>query len=294
MIMRAFENCNPIAVAVYFLAVAGIAMFCMNPLLLSVSLMGAIFFFILRNGRKHGKSHLVWLLMFLVMALVNPLVSHNGVTVLFVLNDSPITLEATLYGITASGMVIAVMYWFRSFTQVMTSDKLLYLFGKLSPKLALVLSMGLRYVPLFARQTKKINDTQTALGLYKEDNIIDRVRGGLRVFSVMVTWSLENGIVTADSMTARGYGTGKRSHFSIFRFRRSDFALLTATMILAALTIVSIGVGALDFTFYPSLKFADLTEMSYVGYISYGALVSLPIIVEAEEKIKWKYLKSKI
>ncbi len=31
--------------------------------------------------------------------------------------------------------------------------------------------MGLRYVPLFRRQAKKINGTQTALGLYKDDNI---------------------------------------------------------------------------------------------------------------------------
>ena len=44
--MRAFENYNPVAVAVYFLTVAGIAMFCLNPLLLSLSLIGAILFFI--------------------------------------------------------------------------------------------------------------------------------------------------------------------------------------------------------------------------------------------------------
>lgn len=292
--MRAFENYNPVCIAVYFLAVAGIAMFCMNPLLLSVSLMGAILFFLLRNGRKHAGSHFIWLIMFFVMALVNPLLSHNGVTVLFVLNDSPITLEATLYGLTASGMIIAVLYWFRSFTQIMTSDKLLYLFGKMSPKLALVLSMGLRYVPLFGKQAQKINGTQTALGLYKEDNIIDRARGGLRVFSVMLTWSLENGIITADSMAARGYGIGKRSHFSDFRFRKSDLGLLILTLILASLTCVSICVGALDFSFYPYVKITDLTGISYMGYISYGILVLLPTIIEAEEKIKWKYLKFKI
>lgn len=292
--MRSFGNYNPIAVAIYIFAVSGITMFCMNPILLSASLIGALLLFLVRNGRKQIGSHFAILALFVIMALINPLFNHNGVTVLFMLNDSRITLEALIYGAVASGMVIAVLYWFRTFTQIMTSDKLLYLFGKLSPKLALILSMGLRYVPLFKRQSKKINGTQTALGLYKDDNIIDRTRGGLRVFSVMLTWALENGIVTADSMTARGYGIGKRSHFSIFRFRRSDVLLLITSLILTALTCISLGVGSLDVTYYPSFVFAETTLFTYVGYISYALLVLIPILIETEEKIKWKYLKSKI
>lgn len=292
--MRTMQDHHPIVVAVYFLMTAGIAMFCMNPILLATSLAGALLFFFWRNGRRHGRSHFVWLLAFLVMAAINPLTSHNGVTVLFVLNDRPVTLEATLYGATASGMVIAILYWFRSCSQIMTSDKLLYLFGRLSPKLALILSMGLRYVPLFGRQAKKINDTQTALGLYKEDNLPDRIKGGIRVFSVMVTWALENGIVTADSMAARGYGTGRRSRFSIFAFRRSDLRLLVTTIALSAMTVTAIGLGALDFSFYPSIETADVTAASLMGYISYGMLVLLPTILEVEGKIQWKYLQSKI
>ena len=204
--MRSFENANPLALAVYFLSVSGISMFCMNPLLLFLSLTGAVLYYFVRSGRKRMKSHLWSLGLFLVLVVLNPLVSHNGVTVLFVLNHNPVTLEAAVYGIAAAGMILAVLYWFRSFTEIMTSDKLLYLFGKFSPKLALVLSMGLRYVPLFTRQAQKIGQTQTALGLYKDDNLIDRFRGGMRIFDVLVTWGLENGIITADSMTARGYG----------------------------------------------------------------------------------------
>ncbi|MBQ7930299.1 MAG: cobalt transport protein, partial [Clostridia bacterium] len=236
--MRSFENANPLALAVYFLSVSGISMFCMNPLLLFLSLTGAVLYYFVRSGRKRMKSHLWSLGLFLVLVVLNPLVSHNGVTVLFVLNHNPVTLEAAVYGIAAAGMILAVLYWFRSFTEIMTSDKLLYLFGKFSPKLALVLSMGLRYVPLFTRQAQKIGQTQTALGLYKDDNLIDRFRGGMRIFDVLVTWGLENGIITADSMTARGYGIGKRSHFSIFRFRRSDIVLLISTAFLLGVTVL--------------------------------------------------------
>ena len=292
--MRNFENLNPIAVSIYFLTVTGIAMFCMNPILLCFSLLGAVLFFLLRNGRKQIKSHFGFLLLFFIMAVINPLFSHNGVTVLFVINDSPITLEATIYGVVASAMILAVLYWFRSFTQIMTSDKLLYVFGKFSPKLSLILSMGLRFVPLFNRQTKKINTTQTALGLYKDDNIIDRFKGSTRVFSVLLTWALENGIITADSMAARGYGIGKRTHFSLFRFRYSDIILLLLTLTLGIVTCISLGTNSLVITFYPKIETSVFTPMSVLGLTAYAVLTLLPIFMELKEKIKWNCLKSKI
>ena len=292
--MKTFSEYNPIVITVYMLLVTGLVMFSSNPILLLISLLGARLFFFIKNGSRGSRSHLAFFVLFFIIVLINPLVSHNGVTVLFVLNDAPITAEAILYGIASGCMVIAVLYWFRLFTEIMTSEKLLYLLGRLSPRLALILSMGLRYVPLFGRQAKKINQTQTALGFYKDDNFIDRAKGGLRVFSVMVTWALENGIVTADSMAARGYGIGKRSQFSLFRFRKSDAFLLCFILLLGAMCIVSIALGSLDFAFYPSVKWTTLTPMAIMGYLSYGVLVLLPTILEAEEIIKWKYLKSKI
>ena len=132
------------------------------------------------------------------------------------------------------------------------------------------------------------------MGLYKEDNVVDRSRGRIRVFSVLVTWALENGIVTADSMSARGYGIRKRRHFSIFKFHISDALILSLALVLAVLTCTCLAVGALDFEFYPSIKQAPLTYASCIGYISYGALALLPTIIEVEERLKWKYLKSKI
>ena len=96
--MRSFENANPLALAVYFFAVSGISMFCMNPLLLFLSLTGAVLYYFVRSGRKRMKSHLWSLGLFLVLVVLNPLVSHNGVTVLFVLNHNPVTLEAAVYG----------------------------------------------------------------------------------------------------------------------------------------------------------------------------------------------------
>ena len=47
--------------------------------------------------------------------------------------------------------------------------------------------------------------------------IRDSVRSALRVFSIVVTWSLESGLITADSMRCRGYGLPGRTSFSLYR-----------------------------------------------------------------------------
>ena len=287
--MRSFATHNPIAVAVYFLCASGIAMFSMDPVILGLSLAGALVCCLLHRAAG-WRSHVYTFGLFLAMAAINPLVSHGGVTVLVVLNHNPITLEAVLYGLAAGGMIISVLYWFRSFSAIMTSDKLLYLFGSLSPKLSLVLSMALRYVPLFGTQARKVRQAQTALGLYKEDNAVDSFRGGLRIFSVMVTWALENGVTTADSMTARGYGTGRRSRFTLFRWTSDDVLLLLVSLLLVALAVF----GQRTVAYYPTFTLAPLTDAACLGYAAYALLVSLPLIIHGKEALKWRCLQSRM
>lgn len=292
--MKGFAQRNPLAVTLYFLAVSGIAMFTLHPVITLLSLCGALLLFLVRNGTKEGKSHLYFLALFLLLSLLNPLISHRGETVLFVLNHNPVTHEALLYGICAGANLLSVLYWLRSFSQIMTSDKLLYVFGKFSPKLSLVLSMSIRYVSLFRQQAAKIAGAQKALGLYRENTLIDRFLGGLRIFSVLLTWALENGIITADSMAARGYGCGKRTSYAIFRFSREDALLLSVTLLLLLLTCVGMITGALDFSFYPAVSAAPCSGISVGSLVSYGILAFLPVIFEAKEAIVWKYSLSKI
>lgn len=281
--MRTLADCNPLSAALCLLCPAGLAMFSMDPLLLALALFGGLFTCVMAGIRSgYGWT----LLLFLCMALVNPLTYHNGQTVLFVLNGNPITLEATLYGLVAACMVAAVLMWFRAFSRAMTSDRLMYLLGGLSPRLALLLSLTLRYIPLFTRQVKKVKQTQQALGLYKGDNVADSFRGGLRVFSVMVTWALENGIITADSMTARGYGLGRRTHFSLYRFTRDDVILLLSSLMLSALTLW--GLAGQSVQYYPAFVFPSITLRSMAGYIAFGLLALLPMIHAGKEAILWR------
>lgn len=290
--MDKFDKYNPIVIFIYFLVVTSITIFCFNPIIILISLLGAIIYFNLIS--KNLRLQLLYFLFFIIIAFINPIFSHNGSTVLIVINDSPITLEAIIYGIFTSLMIITVLYWFHSFNEIMTSDKLLYLFNKISPKFSLVLSMAFRYVPLFNKQSNKIKQTQIALGLYKDGNIISRFIGGLRIFSVMITWALENGIITADSMSARGYGIGRRTSYSIFKIRLKDVIMLFLIIVLTSLITISIVSNEMTFTFYPNIIFPKLTVCGIIGYIAYAIIVLIPSINEVKERIKWKLLLSKI
>jgi ABC-type uncharacterized transport system permease subunit len=110
--MGAVDRINPVAAAIYFLAAAGIAMFSMDPVLLVLSFLGAAGLLGLLGGLRPLSSHLWALGLFAVSAVINPLTYHNGQTVLLVVSHNPITLEACIYGMTAAGMIISVLYWF--------------------------------------------------------------------------------------------------------------------------------------------------------------------------------------
>ena len=50
--------------------------------------------------------------------------------------------------------------WFMGWNAVMTSDKFVYLFGRILPSLSLTLSMGLRFVPRLLRRTREVAQAQ--------------------------------------------------------------------------------------------------------------------------------------
>lgn len=292
--MRALERMNPIAISVYFFSVALTVMLSADLYLTAIALAGSILCFmtVCLGRERTAPRHISIFVIFAVTAAANPLLSHNGNTVLLIINDMPITLEAVLYGALAAGGIAAVLYFFHSFSYIMTSDKLLYVLSALSPRAALAISMTLRYVPLMLKQRKKIIDAQRVLGCFSEDSLVSSFRANVSTVSALLTWSLENGVITADSMAARGHGIGHRSKISPYSFGVRDAVFIGVTCALTAICAVGISNGG--FEFYPSLVAPSMTGLRRVGYASYAALVLLPTLLEAKEMLRWKYLVSKM
>ncbi len=289
--MRKIEDYHPITVFLYFVAVICVTMFSRNPFLSLISLAGAVCYFSMLRIPRAAQAHLFSLLLFLILTLINPIFSKSGETVLFFLNNRPITLEALCYGMNAAVSLVAALYWFRCFSQVMTTDRLLCVFSKISKKLALILTMSLRFVPLFKDQWHRIDDAQKTLGLEQDGNIVDFFKAKIKVTDTLITWAIEGGIITAQSMEARGYYIGRRRVYSRFRFRPSDIVLWILSLILAAGAVYSFVKAS--FVFYPAvtLRF-DIPIL--LGYIGFFILSMLPVIINTQEVLRWKYLTSGI
>lgn len=293
--MRNFESYHPATLFIYFCSVVLISMLTLNPIIIAVSFVASVCFYgVLSGSKKLLKSLLFSLPLLLIVTITNPLFVHRGETVLFVFWGANITLEALLYGLTAAFMLTSVIYWFMSFNVVMTSDKFVYLFGRILPKISLLLSMSLRFIPSMRRQYKNIDTAQRAMGMYSSRAVIDRIRAKLRVMSILITWSLENSVDTADSMRARGYGLKRRSSYSIYSFSVRRLPVFLASLILTIFIVVMIILGYADFSFYPTVTQPHFSLIAVSMYTAVFILMFFSLLTELKESARWRLLQSKI
>ncbi len=291
-----FSSYHPVVNFGYFLCVITITMFNMHPVFLGIAVVASIVYSVYLKGRSAWKFNIFMAIpALLIMALINPMFNHHGETILLYVNNNPITLESIIYGIVTAAMFVAVILWFSCYNSVMTSDKFIYLFGRVIPALSLIFSMTLRFVPKFKAQIKVIANAQKCIGQDPATgNVWQRAKKGMRIISIMTTWALENAIETADSMKARGYGLKGRTAFSIFRFEKRDSIVLLTMLI----CVCAVCIGLLTETVYSLYMVRILinktTFASVLVYIAYAVLCFLPVGLNVMEDIRWNYLKSKI
>lgn len=293
--MKNFGEIHPFVLALYFLEVIVIAMFVPNPVICASALLGgACFLAVLRRGRKNCGGAGFYAAMFLLIAVTNPLFSHNGTTPLLFINGSPVTLEAAAYGVGLAATVVSVILWCACFSEIMTDDKFIYLTGRAIPKLSLILSSSMRLIPRFLRRMRTVRGAHRAIGMYGGKSYTERVRGALAVFYSLASWSAENSVATASAMKARGYGMGGRTNFSTFRFYKSDGALLVVSTVLTAAVLLGIMTGECSFSYYPVIAELPTSAFAVISYASFGALSMLPVMILAGGDIRWKYCVSRI
>lgn len=278
-----FEKYHPLINFIYFTVVLLITMFIMHPAVIILSFaLSTLYSIQLKGVRSTGKTLGYMAIMGAMIMIVNPLFNHQGVTTLYRFKSGNyMTLESVIYGCFMAMMLMSVIMWFHCYNEVMTTDKFVYLFGRISPHFSLVLSMTLRFIPRFKAQFRQVRDAQKCIGKdIGQGNIFERIGHFTHEISIMVSWSMENSIETADSMKARGYGLPGRTAYSIYTFRKKD-GILLAVIGVMTVAFITLGAGGYLYSQYFPYYRANVFSMeTLAAEILFIMLGSIPLILD--------------
>jgi energy-coupling factor transport system permease protein len=191
-----------------------------------------------------------WSLPFaLVIALINPIVVREGLTVVArggevpVLGSLDITLEAIAYGGILGLRALDVLACFALLSSAVDPDDLLRAVRRWSFRSALTAALATRMVPVLARDARRLADAQ-------------RCRAGgppprLRVVRAVATGALDRAVDVAATLEVRGYGSARRAPRVTRPWSRHDLAFLAAALALGAVAIAAHAAGATPFEAYP-------------------------------------------
>lgn len=277
-----FEQYHPAINLLYFVSVLICTVCFSQPVFLMLSWLCAFAYSVQRNGRKSLIFNLCLIPLIVLFAIYYSSYHHFGVTILrqnFIGNN--MTLESLFYSLRLGIMVAAILMWCSCLFSVFTTDKIVYLFGKVNPRASLFLSIVLRMVPRLKEHGKKIGAARKSIGHgARQGNVLQRLLNSVKIFSMLLTWLLESLSSISDSMRSRGYGLEGRTAFSIYRFDNRDRSFVVALCACLTSVLMAHLLNQTTMLFDPRIILNPITPVSYGFYLSYGILCLLPMGVE--------------
>ena len=310
-----FKGYHPLVNVLFFISIIAFGMLLRHPVYLVISFISSTAYYLKLSGKDGRKTVFRFLLpMLLFVVIINSFFNHYGVTTLFILpSGNNFTFEALVMGIVSGITVVSVIQWFFCCNEVVTEDKFMHIFGRILPKGALVVSMILRFVPLYRRRYKEISQARKCMGLNGTNSFICKMKNTFKNIGILVSWSFENAIETADSMKARGYGLKGRTYYSRFQWQTGDTLALILLVLFDALIIFGLVSNSAYCIYNPYVIINQPSEigttyiinelnltinpfgfLSIISLIAFTLLCFLPLTIDLKEDIKWHRLQSKI
>lgn len=283
---HAFDALHASVPAALFAGVTALTMLAVQPVLMAVSLAGALLFSLAARGAAATARGLVWQLPLLALVcLANPFFSASGSTLLIKLGPRSVYLESLAYGATMGALMVAVVLWLEGAAAALTQDRLLALAPRRARALPLLLGMVSQLVPQLLRRSR---DVRAGLAACTAAGARPAARDALvRTSSLLLTWSLEESLERADSMRARGWESGRaRTCYRPERLRRRDVVILCGIGALLVLAAVFAWRFCASWRFYP--------RMSRLGpwwaYVPFALLALLPAAAELAARLRERRL----
>lgn len=291
-----FDSYHPMINLIYFVAAITCTICFDQPVFLAVSFICAFLYSVKLNGWKALLLNLVLLICTGIYAFWYAYYNHFGVTNLrmnFIGNQ--ITLEALAYGVVRGITVITVIIWFVCIFTLITSDKIVYLFGRISPKLSLFLSILLRTIPRIKVRAKRIEISREGIGRgIRQGNLWEKFLHLLSLISILITWTLEDFVESSNSMKSRGYSLKGRTAFSIYRFDNRDRGFVIVFFGCLTFVMMAVLFNQTNIYYDPVIIINRMTVMSYIFYAAYAVFLLLPLGLQVIGEFRFKQLQNSV
>lgn len=260
------------AACLWCAALAATALAATHPLVLAAVLAAAL---LGAAGAGVGRpvarfTALVGLPLALLIALINPLVSREGLTVVVRLGgvgpvgELDVTREAIVYGALLGLRALAVIAVCALYATAVDPDGVLRLFRRAGFRSALTATLATRMVSVLAADARRLAEGQRC----RPDAGATR----LQLVRAVATGALDRATDVAAALEVRGYGAARRPPRARRPLSRHDLAFLACA---AALAVLGVG-GAIA-----GLAAADAYPSTHVDGGPGPALLAAAILVAA-------------
>lgn len=284
---------HPFVVFFYYLCVGMIAMYINHPIFLFIACLLMVAVNCTLENREALRQWTPLLAgMSLMIICFNVFLVSEGKHELFSFWGKAVTLEALVFGVVMALSIILILLLFISFNQVLNGNKFLFIFSKFLPRTAFLTMLAVRFVPLLKNRLDEISDVQRVRGItITSGTIVQRCKDGMTLIQILLAWSLEEAIETADSMKTRGYGLGKRSPYLPYKVTRRDLVWILALGSFLIICFIGGAFGHGRITIYPSIGSIEWSWMDWLLLLNIILILSFPLLVEGGELLRWKFFR---
>lgn len=277
-----FDSYHPFIELLFFLVVILSTAVWNHPVFLGISYLIAFVYSVSLRGKGGVVFGLVLIPLIVAWTGLFAYNVHFGITNLgHTVIGNQITLESIVYGCVVGFKLAAILMWLSCMLVIFTTDKVVYLFGRVSPKLALFLAIIFRAGPVVGEQASALEQAQRGVGRgLRQGNILQRLRALVRQTSMLITWAIEHFADTADSMQSRGSSLRGRSAYSLYRFDNRDRSLVLFMVLLLVVLVAGMALDQTHILYSPAIVWNYVTVLSYLFYVAYGAFCLIPFVVD--------------
>jgi energy-coupling factor transport system permease protein len=269
---------NARAVAAWTAACLFIVLFTTNPAYKALVLAAAIASLAAGAGLNRMRALLTGVVLIAAFAtLLNFVSAHLGATVLFELPASipavggPYTLEALAAGLSGGLTVGAAIVAAAPFSLMLASHDVMDALPAALSRTGAAIAASLNLVPSVGASFVQVSEAQRLRGWRPRGP-----RSWAEVIVPVVLSSVESSIQLAESMEARGYGSGPRTALKSSPLRTSDWLLVSASAAAVITFVTAHAAGwAADWYPYPVLSAPQVDVVSIAACL----LLFAPVVI---------------